>query len=130
MKMEGRLGGNPLKSALDDVPHVVVCGARHSLRLLMKKLRPFLRGYPAITQGALRRDRAIARTVRHTRSLKTELFRTDSLGSLEMHPASGYLRAWIESKAGVLGVLRHESELAASDEESLAPHCVGCIRQT
>ncbi len=41
MKMDGRLGRNPLKGALGDALHAVLCGAGHSLRLLMKKLRLF-----------------------------------------------------------------------------------------
>lgn len=39
MKMDGRLGRNPLKGALGDALHAVLCGAGHNLRLLMKKLR-------------------------------------------------------------------------------------------
>jgi len=41
MKMDGRLGRNPLKGALGDALHAVLCGAGHNLRLLMKKLRLF-----------------------------------------------------------------------------------------
>ena len=39
MKMDGRLGRNPLKGALGDALHAVLCGAGHNLRLLIKKLR-------------------------------------------------------------------------------------------
>ncbi len=39
MKMDGRLGRNPLKGALGDALHAVLCGAGHNLRLMMKKLR-------------------------------------------------------------------------------------------
>jgi IS5 family transposase len=39
MKMDGRLGRNPLKCALGDVLHAVLCGAGHNIRLLLKKLR-------------------------------------------------------------------------------------------
>lgn len=38
MKMDGRLGRNPLKGALGDALHAVLCGAGHNLRLLMKQL--------------------------------------------------------------------------------------------
>lgn len=41
MKIEGRLGPNPLKGALGDALHAVLCGAGHNLRLLIKKLRLF-----------------------------------------------------------------------------------------
>lgn len=41
MKMDGRLGRNPLKGALGDALHAVLCGAGHNLRLLMKQLRLF-----------------------------------------------------------------------------------------
>lgn len=39
MKMDGRLDRNPLKGALGDALHAVLCGAGHNLRLLIKKLR-------------------------------------------------------------------------------------------
>lgn len=39
MKMDGRLGRNPLKGAVGDVLHAVMCGAGHNIRLLLKKLR-------------------------------------------------------------------------------------------
>lgn len=39
MKMDGRLGRNPLKGALGDALHAVLCGAGHNLRLLIGKLR-------------------------------------------------------------------------------------------
>jgi len=38
MKMDGRLGRNPLKGALGDALHAVLCGAGHNIRLLLKKL--------------------------------------------------------------------------------------------
>lgn len=34
-----RLGRNPLKSALGDVLHAVMCGAGHNLRLILAALR-------------------------------------------------------------------------------------------
>jgi len=39
MKMDGRLGRNPLKSALGDALHAVMCGAGHNLRLILAALR-------------------------------------------------------------------------------------------
>ena len=39
MKSDGRLGRNPLKGALGDALHAVLCGAGHNLRLLIRKLR-------------------------------------------------------------------------------------------
>ena len=39
MKADGRLGRNPLKGALGDALHAVMCGTSHNIRLLLKKLR-------------------------------------------------------------------------------------------
>jgi IS5 family transposase len=39
MKTDGRLDRNPLKGARGDALHVVLCGAGHNIRLLMKRLR-------------------------------------------------------------------------------------------
>lgn len=39
MKMDGRLGRNPLKGAIGDALHAVLCGAGHNIRMLIKKLR-------------------------------------------------------------------------------------------
>lgn len=39
MKMDGRLGRNPLKGALGDALHAVMCGAGYNLRLILAKLR-------------------------------------------------------------------------------------------
>lgn len=39
MKMDGRLGSNPLKGALGDALHAVMCGAGHNLRLILAALR-------------------------------------------------------------------------------------------
>lgn len=39
MKIDGRLGSNPLKGALGDALHAVMCGAGHNLRLILAKLR-------------------------------------------------------------------------------------------
>jgi IS5 family transposase len=41
MKMDGRLARNPLKGAIGDALHAVLCGAGHNIRLLLKKLRLF-----------------------------------------------------------------------------------------
>jgi transposase, IS5 family len=38
MKTEGRLDRNPLKGALGDALHAVLCGAGHNIRLMLKKL--------------------------------------------------------------------------------------------
>jgi IS5 family transposase len=38
-KMDGRLGRNPLKGAIGDALHAVLCGAGHNIRMLLKKLR-------------------------------------------------------------------------------------------
>lgn len=39
MKMDGRLARNPLKGALGDALHAVICGAGHNLRIILAKLR-------------------------------------------------------------------------------------------
>ncbi|WP_017757224.1 IS5 family transposase [Pseudacidovorax intermedius] len=39
MKMDGRLARNPLKGALGDALHAVMCGAGHNLRLILAALR-------------------------------------------------------------------------------------------
>ena len=39
MKMDGRLGRNPLKGQLGDALHAVMCGAGHNLRLILAALR-------------------------------------------------------------------------------------------
>jgi IS5 family transposase len=39
MKTDGRLARNPLKGALGDALHAVLCGAGHNIRLPLKKLR-------------------------------------------------------------------------------------------
>lgn len=41
MKMDGRLSRNPLKGALGDALHAVLCGAGHNIRLLIRKPRLF-----------------------------------------------------------------------------------------
>ncbi len=39
MKMDDRLGRNPLRGAIGDALHAVLCGAGHNIRMLIKKLR-------------------------------------------------------------------------------------------
>lgn len=39
MRMNGRLGKNPLGDALGDALHAAMCGAGHNLRLILPKLR-------------------------------------------------------------------------------------------
>ena len=39
MKMDGRLARNPLKGALGDALHAVMCGTGHNLRLILAALR-------------------------------------------------------------------------------------------
>lgn len=38
MKMDGRLGPNPLRGTLGDALHEVMWGAKHSLRVILAKL--------------------------------------------------------------------------------------------
>lgn len=42
MKSDGRLNRNPLKGALGDALHAVLCGAGHNIRLLLSLLRLFV----------------------------------------------------------------------------------------
>jgi IS5 family transposase len=37
--MDGKLSRNPLKGALGDALHAVMCGAGHNMRMLLRKLR-------------------------------------------------------------------------------------------
>ncbi len=53
MKMDGRLGRNPLKGELCDALHAVLCGAGHNIRLLLKKLRLFCVKFWLDLQGML-----------------------------------------------------------------------------
>ncbi len=53
MKMNGRLGRNPLKGALGDALHAVLCGAGPNLRLLIKQLRLFCAGVRAARRALL-----------------------------------------------------------------------------
>ena len=39
MKMDGKLSRNPLKGALGDALHAVMCGAGQNMRMLLRKLR-------------------------------------------------------------------------------------------
>ena len=47
MKMDGRLARNPLKGALGDALHAVLCGAGHNIPLLIAKLRQLASAQPA-----------------------------------------------------------------------------------
>ena len=38
MKMDGKLSRNPLKGALGDALHEVMCGAGHNMRMLLRRL--------------------------------------------------------------------------------------------
>jgi IS5 family transposase len=47
MKMDGRLARNPLKGALGDALHAVLCGAGHNIRLIIARLRQLASAHPA-----------------------------------------------------------------------------------
>lgn len=79
MKMDGRLGRNPLKGALGDALHAVMCGTGHNRRLILAALRHLCARFGAVDAGA---HRCVGR--RSTLSptgllLRTELFRVDYL---------------------------------------------------
>lgn len=77
MKMDGRLGRNALKGAIGDALHAVLCGAGHNIRMLLSKLRLFLRPVWRELARGIGADWADAasRICRH--SLKTDLFSAD-----------------------------------------------------
>ena len=50
MKMDGRLARNPLKGALGDALHTVMCGAGHNLRRILATLRLLCAPDHALTQ--------------------------------------------------------------------------------
>lgn len=56
MKSDGRLGRNPLKGALGDALHAVLCGAGHNIRLLLSLLRLFVAHLRAIVLAWLGRS--------------------------------------------------------------------------
>ena len=60
MKMDGRLGRNPLKGPIGDALHAVLCGAGHNIRMLLKKLRLLCAQYGlslrALLQGIQQRQ--------------------------------------------------------------------------
>lgn len=61
LKSDGRLDRNPLKGALGDALHAVLCGAGHNIRLLLRLLRLFAAHLRAAVLAWLRRvvgDRA------------------------------------------------------------------------
>ncbi|MCW3662522.1 IS5 family transposase [Burkholderia cenocepacia] len=51
MKMDGRLARNPLKGALGDALHAVMCGAGHNLRLILAALRLYCARFGLSMQG-------------------------------------------------------------------------------
>ena len=53
MKMDGRLGRNPLKGALGDALHAVLCGAGHNLRLILAALRLLCARFGLSMQAAI-----------------------------------------------------------------------------
>ena len=61
MKMDGRLARNPLKGALGDALHAVMCGAGHNLRMILAALRRFCAWVLLWMQAALKRMVAPAR---------------------------------------------------------------------
>jgi IS5 family transposase len=56
MKSDGRLDRNPLKGALGDALHAVLCGAGHNIRLLLSLLRPFVAFLRAVFMAWLGRS--------------------------------------------------------------------------
>jgi IS5 family transposase len=61
MKMDGRLGRNPLKGAVGDALHAVLCGAGHNIRMLLKKLRLLCAQYALNLRALLQCVRQIQR---------------------------------------------------------------------
>ena len=53
MKSDGRLDRNPLKGALGDALHAVLCGAGHNIRLLLSLLRLFVAHLLAVMLATL-----------------------------------------------------------------------------
>jgi IS5 family transposase len=53
MKMDGKLSRNPLKGALGDALHAVMCGAGHNMRMLLRKLRLFCTQFGLALQEVL-----------------------------------------------------------------------------
>jgi IS5 family transposase len=56
MKSDGRLDRNPLKGALGDALHAVLCGAGHNIRLLLSLLRLFVAQLQAVVLAWLGRS--------------------------------------------------------------------------
>jgi IS5 family transposase len=46
MKMDGRLGRNPLKGAIGDALHAVLCGAGHNIRIILSEIFATLNSRP------------------------------------------------------------------------------------
>jgi transposase, IS5 family len=62
MKMDGRLARNPLKGALGDALHAVLCGAGHNIRMLLRLLRRFCAQLGIEIQDLIRHLRARSRS--------------------------------------------------------------------
>ena len=54
VKMDGKLSRNPLKGALGDALHAVMCGAGHNMRMLLRKLRLLCAQFGVAMQEVLR----------------------------------------------------------------------------
>jgi IS5 family transposase len=59
MKMDGRLARNPLKGAIGDALHAVMCGAGHNIRLLLRKLELLCAQFVMSMQALLTQFRQI-----------------------------------------------------------------------
>ncbi|MET3379021.1 hypothetical protein ABIC46_001436 [Variovorax paradoxus] len=79
MKMDGRLGCNPLKGALDDALHAVMCGAGHNLRVILAKLRLLYASLAYLLGDIVSAALMPSTTTGHLASGETRLFGTDSL---------------------------------------------------
>ena len=105
MKMDGRLARNPLKGALGDAIHAVMCGAGHNLRLILAALLLFCARMGGDDSGG---HRAIGRPAALSGGglcLKTELFRADYIvaifvARLATWPASPLIVRW--SHCGII----------------------------
>jgi len=77
MKSDGRLARNPLKGAIGDALHAVMCGAGHNIRLLLKKLRLLCVRIADAVYAWLVSNAPPAFSAMPPGRLKTSLFRTD-----------------------------------------------------
>lgn len=76
MKADGKLDRNWLKGSLGDAIHAVLCGAGHNLRMILRKLRLFLR--PDSRRLAQLPNRCAVGRIAST-ARQNELFRAASL---------------------------------------------------